>query len=189
MTRRQRLAARGASASAVATLLAAVSHTLGGGAAPAPTIVLGMLVLLIGPAALLMGSHPRLPRIAATTAAAQAAFHGVFAMLGAPHAGSVVDGGHRHGVPISVAPTTAGSDDAPMLAAHVVAALVTIAILGYGERAIRHGTSWVRAAARALVPDGSFPTVPRVLALPAPRIRRLTRVVAANGVRGPPLFS
>lgn len=192
MTPRQRFVARGALASGTTTLLAAISHTWGGGAAPAPTIVLGMAVLLIAPAALLLGRRPRLPRIALTTAAAQVAFHGVFEALGAPVAGVAVQGSHdHHAHAITAAPAIAASapHDPSMLAAHVVAALATIAILAYGEAAVRRGGSWIRAVARALVADASLPEIPHVIARAAGRIRPVAVAVTPTGVRGPPVLS
>lgn len=200
MTGRQRLVVRGSLASAVATLLATISHTHGGGAPPAPTIVIGMAALLVLPAGLLMGgTRPpqrastgwRLGRITATTAVAQLAFHGVFSALGSPEAGTAVASSHQHGalahaVASNAAPVAAHS---PMLAAHVAAAIATVAILAYGEGVLLRGWDWVRASVRALVSTRMFPDVPRVVANRVPRIRLTPVAAPATGVRGPPLFS
>ncbi|WP_221585763.1 hypothetical protein [Microbacterium sp. G2-8] len=194
MTSRQRFAAHGALASAVTTLVAAISHTLGGGAAPAPMLVIGMAALLVGPAALLMGRGPRLTRIVLTTVVAQVAFHAAFDALGGPVAGSSPAGGghhHHHGLDLAALAGTApsSSEGSGMLAAHVCAALATIGILAYGERVIRRGASWIRAAALALVSRPHLPDAPRLIALTRPRLRAAERVVAGIRVRGPPVVS
>ena len=54
---------RGAAASVIATLLAAVSHTIGGGQAPNPLLMLAVSVLLTPLAAVLVGRTVRLAGI------------------------------------------------------------------------------------------------------------------------------
>lgn len=200
MTGRQLFVVRGALASVVATVLAAVSHTFGGGQAPAPTIVAAMAILLVLPAGLLMGGARRRPtgslgrllRISATTVVAQAAFHGAFSALGAPEAGVAVQSAHaHHGAPMALAAgdVHAANGHAPMLGAHVIAAVITIAILAYGEGVVLRGWRWIRAAVRALVAPTILPRYPRVLAHAVPRIRVTTAATPATGVRGPPILS
>ena len=200
MTGRQRLVVRGSLASAVATLLAAISHTHGGGAPPPPTIVIGMAALLVLPAGVLMGgTRPphragtgrRLGRIAATTAVAQLAFHGIFSVLGSPEAGTAVASSHQHGALAHTVAASAGSAavHSPMLAAHIGAAIATVAILAYGEGVLLRGWDWVRASLRALVSTRTFPDVPRVVANRVPRIRLTPVAAPATGVRGPPVLS
>ena len=191
MTGRQRLVVRGSLASAVATLLAAISHTHGGGAPPAPTIVIGMAALLVLPAGVLMGgTRPphragtgrRLGRIAATTAVAQLAFHGIFSVLGSPEAGTAVASSHQHGALAHTVAASAGS-------AAVHSPIATVAILAYGEGVLLRGWDWVRASLRALVSTRTFPDVPRVVANRVPRIRLTPVAAPATGVRGPPVLS
>ncbi|MGO1928471.1 hypothetical protein [Microbacterium gubbeenense] len=208
-------AARGAATSGITTMLAAISHTVGGGEAPAPLIVVGMIVLLVLPSAVLLTarppravigllrgragrdaeSHPGLPglaRIIAATAFAQLAFHAAFSLLGAP--GGMVPGAphahHAHGALVESAPFVHGGAEGPgMVASHVIAALVTIAILAYGETVIRRGAAWQRRSVRSFAPVRPLPTAPRVLAYVAPRIRPSAVWLPATGVRGPPVFS
>lgn len=190
MTTRQRFAARGAAASAVATLVAAISHTAGGGAAPAALLVVAMAAILVFPAALLMGRSPGPVRIAVTTLVAQAAFHGAFDALGGPVAGGAIAGHHHGAVAIaSGAGHAVGGEDPAMLVAHVVAAGVTFGILAYGDRAIARGAAWIRTAALALLANPSAPCAPRLVAASAPRRAHAIRARRVLRVRGPPAFS
>lgn len=195
---------RGTASSVVTTMLAAISHTVGGGPAPAPTIVLGMIVLLIVPSALLLqapaprirGSAPvalrrigGLARIVLTTIVAQAAFHSAFSALGSPIEGGPVVGGHHHAaLPESVV-AHAHPAGPGMLASHAIAALVTIAILAYGESVIRRGADWIRRAARVAAPLAPLPLFPRLLAPARRRIRAVDAWGPPVGLRGPPVFS
>lgn len=210
-------AARGAVTSSITTMLAAISHTVGGGIAPAPMIVIGMIVLLVVPSAVLLtarppravigllrgrtsrgtDSRPRLPglaRVVAATAFAQVAFHTAFSLLGAP-VGMAPAGSHSHhahgALPLAEsAPVVhAGAESPGMIAAHVVAALVTMTILAYGETVVRRGAAWLRRPARSFSPVRPLPTAPRVVAYAAPRIRPSAVWLPATGVRGPPVFS
>lgn len=192
-TERQRLALRGAGASFAANLVAAVSHTLGGEQAPAPLIVVGMMALLWAPAMLLMGHRPRAGRIAATVIVAQAAFHTVYAALGAPsgiapdagsHAGHA---GHEH---LLLAAGTAVEASPLMVVAHVIAAIVTFAVLLFGERAIAAVRAWTIASLRARTatpPQRTAPPALRAAATVFPR--PAWRAFALVSPRGPPLPS
>jgi hypothetical protein len=176
---------RGTAASIITTMLAAVSHTVAGGPAPAPSIVLGMIVLLIAPSALLLRapvpgrlrSHRTggLARIALTTIVAQLAFHSVFSALGDPLDGEAVLGGHHHAT-IDLSTGTAHVENPGMLVAHAIAAVVTIMVLAYGESVIRRGAGWIRRTA------GAF-------AVARSRIREISSWTPPVGLRGPPLFS
>jgi len=177
-------------------MLAAVSHTVAGGPAPAPSIVLGMIVLLIAPSALLLRAPlPRrlqargIGRIALTTIVAQLAFHTAFSALGEPVEGGAVVSGHHHGVALDLGSVAVHVESPAMLFAHAVAALVTIAILAYGESVIRRGAGWIRRAARRATAPGPLPTIPRILAPARPRIRAFAPWAPPVGLRGPPLFS
>lgn len=206
--------ARGAVTSGITTTLAAISHTVGGGAAPAPVIVVGMIVLLIAPSAVLLtsrsprgvidglrgrGLDPReqqsgIARIIVATAFAQVAFHAAFSLLGSP-AGTASASSHAHhshgALPFAEpAPIVhAGAESPGMIAAHTVAALVTIAILAYGEAVIRRGAMWLRRSVRTFSPVRALPAVPRVTTYPAPRIQAWAVWLPATGVRGPPVCS
>ncbi|MGO1769185.1 MAG: hypothetical protein ACTHZX_04450 [Microbacterium sp.] len=190
MTRRQLLALRGSAASAVATLVAALSHSWAGGHLPPALLVVGMAVLLAVPGMALMGARPRPVRIGITVPVLQAAFHAVFTLLGAPVAGEGIAGGHDHhgaGAHLLAGAGRAESLDAGMIAAHAVAAIVTVAILLHGERAVLAVRAWAAdwAGARTIVPR------------PRPRLRlrvarsslvlRARLEAASARSRGPPL--
>ena len=190
--RRAAFVRRGAISSAITTTVAAVSHTVGGGPAPAPSIVLGMIVLLVVPSALLLGTPKRgrgISRIALTTLVAQLAFHLAFTVLGAPVEGTPVIGGHQHGAPLDLGGGSVHIESPGMLAAHAAAALATIAILAYGESWIRRGAGWIRHTARVLAGPAPLPHLPRILAPVRTRIRTVAAWTPQVGLRGPPVFS
>lgn len=174
---------RGAAASTIAVLIAAVSHTIGGGAAPHPLLVLSLSVLLTPVAALIVGGAPRAWRTAAAVAVAQLVFHVIFVALNATAGATVV--GHQHTLSLDALPASSPAD-AGMLGAHVAAAALTWALLQHGERMLRAVARWVRATLR------TAPALPRlaapapvpwpVLALRAPR----TVLLGDLSRRGPP---
>jgi len=174
---------RGAAASTIAVLIAAVSHTVGGGAAPHPLLILSLSVLLTPVAALIVGGAPRAWRTAAAVAVAQLIFHMVFVALNAT-AGATVSG-HHHTISLAALPSAAPAD-AGMLGAHVIAAAATWALLQHGESTLRAIARWVRVTLR------TTPALPR-LAAPAPARwpvldMRPPRVVLLGDLsrRGPP---
>jgi hypothetical protein len=195
VTGRQLRALRGASASGVATLLAAVSHTIGGGAAPAPALVAAMAAVLTLPAMLLMGSrHGGILRLIVTVCAAQAAFHTVFFALGSPTATTVAPhAGHDHAGMLAalLASTDPGGaalpPDGAMLLTHAIAAALTIAVLHRGERVVRAIAAWAFALVARSADVVALPCLPP-LRRAAGRRRAASRVF--HGIvpqRGPPV--
>lgn len=151
MTSRQLRLLRGAAASSIATITAAVSHTVGGGAPPHPLLVIALSVFLTPIAALLVGRAPRISRLASTVLVSQAVFHVLFVVLGATLTpGIAAGGGHQHAMTLSMlspGPATV-APDLTMLVAHLVAGLFTIAMLWRGEQLLRAIARWVHAALR-----------------------------------------
>lgn len=152
MSTRQLRLLRGASASSIATALAALSHTFGGGSLPQPLLMLAVAVLLTPVAALLVGRRVRLPGLAAAVAATQVAFHALFELLGGVIPTGAASGAHQHGpMVLAFAP---GADPSlltaspGMLAAHVAAAVVTTALLWRGELLVQAIAGWVRGLLR-----------------------------------------
>lgn len=148
MTSRQLRLLRGALVSSSATLIAAVSHTLGGGMSPHPLLILALSALLTAPGAALVGIRRSRARVATAVILAQAAFHVVFATLGSPTALRAAAGGaHAHhgetSMPDAVAQVTASGTS--MLSAHVLAALVTTLLVWHAEAIVRAITRWFRA--------------------------------------------
>ena len=199
MTDRQLRALRGAAASGAATVLAAVSHTVGGGTAPAPLLVVAMAAVLMPPAVMLMGRRMSLPRLIATVLSSQAAFHLAFAALGAPTtepAFTADHAGHVHDVSASLAESTSGAPfllgqtGAAMLAAHALSALLTIALLWRGERALRAIASWAFAVVRrAADPAPALPSAPPAVPSEAPATRESLLFHDVRLQRGPPALS
>jgi hypothetical protein len=144
---------RGASASTVATMIAALSHTVGGGSPPHPLLMLTVSVLLTPVAALLVGSRVRLPGVAAAVMATQVVFHAVFEVTGGISPTGLTPGAHQHGpIVLAISPAAAHpsllSASPAMLAAHAIAAVATAALLWRGELLVQAVAHWVRALLR-----------------------------------------
>lgn len=187
MTSRQLRLVRGAAASSVATIIAAVSHTIGGGAPPHPLLVIALSVFLTPIAALLVGPTPRLGRLSTAVVVSQMVFHLLFVTLGAA-ASPPVATSHHHGIPLDPVTSTI-APDAGMLGAHVMAAVFTIALLWRGEQLLRVVARWVRAALRTRITrlHADWP-------VPASFVSTARKIVSTirNGDisrRGPPVFS
>lgn len=188
MTARQQRALRGVAASSVATLLAAASHTVAGGPAPAFLLVAAMIALLTPVAGALAGPRMSLSRLAAAALVSQAAFHGVFQLLGSPSGTGASAHIERHGHHITlIAASAPAPEGAGMYVAHAVAALVTVALLWRGERLVRAiargAVALLRRAAAPLPP--AAPRLPRPL--PAPAVAAvLPALLSSVSRRGPP---
>lgn len=188
MTPRHVRTVRGAAAAWVATIVAATSHTLAGGGAPAPVLI-AVVGILAWPAGIaLVGRRLSVGRIAAAVVSSQLLFHVAFAVAAGadPSAATghlhhlVLDGG---GLAVTLVP------DAPMLLAHALAAVATLLGLYGGERMLRALGRGIRSVLqRAAV----APHAPRVV------VRRAVAglaVAPSRGVvlsdlsrRGPPSF-
>ncbi|SJN32029.1 hypothetical protein FM104_07705 [Microbacterium esteraromaticum] len=149
MTRRQLRITRGASASAVATLIAALSHTIGGGELPHPLLIVASSVFLTPLAAMLVGRRSRFASIAAAVAVIQWVFHTVFETTGSTASSGAGLAPHVHSVGALTPMTHMSHADAPMVAAHVIAAVVTTLLLWRGESMIHVIAQWVRVQLRA----------------------------------------
>ncbi|WP_203135792.1 hypothetical protein [Microbacterium sp. JZ31] len=186
MTTRQLRTLRGASAATVATLLAATSHTIAGGPAPAPLLVALMIALLTPVASGVVGPRASLARLAAAVALSQVAFHAAFQLLGSP-TGDRVQADHAHhtaGVALDVAAPPAES--AEMYAAHAVAAILTLALLWRGERVIRAiARETVAVLRRVEVPRAAAPVATGTRFLDVPRPVE-SRILSSVSLRGPP---
>lgn len=139
---------RGSSAAAIATFTALCSHVVGGGEMPGALGVVVPLVLSLMVCILLAGRRLSLPRLALSVIASQLLFHALF-VLGSAVSGSATSAGagHHHGLtamtlpvagdaPLSAQALALVPADAAMWAGHAVSALVTIALLHRGERAL-----------------------------------------------------
>ncbi|MFO7690471.1 MAG: hypothetical protein R6W83_07950, partial [Cryobacterium sp.] len=215
MTTRWARFARGWSVALISTLLAALSHTVGGGAAPALLAVVVSLafagILCVG----LAGRTLSLARVTASVLLSQVIFHALFSFGAAGGSLSPDEisaaGAHGHtslpGLPLlsGAAATTggavhdavhdAGHADWMMWLAHGTAAIVTVAALRYGEQTFWGFVEFSGRGMRALtpyvaVPLPAPPTVRRTpLTAPLDEPRDLGVLLVARPHRGPPAFA
>lgn len=145
--------ARGGTAAAFATFVAALSHTLAGGATPSAFGVVVSFVLASTACTLLAGRSLSLLRLAVSVALSQTLFHSVFSGLGAPVASSALEHHGASGLTGAAGPSAALDSaalhstalhstavhstmpGATMILAHLVAGLVTILVFRYAESA------------------------------------------------------
>lgn len=191
-------AGRGTAGAAVATTVAATAHTLSGGQAPPAWLLLAVIALAAPLAVALTGRRPALWRTSAVVAASQLLLHFAFATVGtaAPAGGH---GGHVHGAAIILgeapASTAAGLGtalfalDPLMIAGHALAAVVTIALVTRGERALATIAAGLRRlAARVDVAVPLLPAVPRPVAPARPTPAAAVFLVTLSR-RGPPALA
>ncbi|GAA5203927.1 hypothetical protein [Microbacterium jejuense] len=186
MTPRHARALRGTAAAAVATVVAATAHTLAGGGAPAPALVAAVGILAAPLAVALAGRRLSVWRVGAIVLASQALFHLAFAIT----AGADPTASHAHHTMVLAGGVTpVALPDAPMLVAHVLAAIATVAGLYGGERmlqALGRGIRSILSRARVFAP---LPSVPRLLVSRRARAVLPARIVLSGlSRRGPPVF-
>ncbi|GAA3667681.1 hypothetical protein [Microbacterium marinilacus] len=157
-TTRQRRALRGAVTASVATLVALMSHLMGGGAVPGWLGLLLPWLLSLPVGMLLAGRRLSLWRLSTSVAASQALFHVLF-VLGTPSDAALVlapHGGHSAtaGTIVSAVEPHAATmlhGDLSMWLWHGLAAVLTVAWLHRAERvaaglrvAATRVAAWVR---------------------------------------------
>ncbi|WP_344781223.1 hypothetical protein [Microbacterium kribbense] len=199
ITPRQLRALRGVSASVVTTLVAATAHTIGGAGAPSVLLVAIAATLAAPIAVAVIGRRPSLARTALAVLAAQVVFHTAFALFGdagavryttdaaagmhAMHMGALVAVAGGSGAPLA-----ALFRSAPMLAAHGVAAAVTIVALHRGEWMLQALGRGIRRLVRRVPPVLPGPTRRRGLGRAFTSARRCgAEFAAVVSRRGPPL--
>lgn len=195
---RARRLLRASAAASIATFVALLSHVAGGGQMPAVLGVAVPWVLSIAVCTMLAGRTLSLWRLAAAVLISQLLFHALFVLGAAPSAvaSSAIPTGHVHGLPAmeSSALATPVTADLSMWMAHAAAAVVTVAALYRGERAVarlaavaREMVAWVRR--RALVVTTPLLAVPGLRFVSTPVVAGRVRHVAASlRRRGPPSF-
>jgi hypothetical protein len=189
MNTRAARAIRGAVFAGIATITAAAAHTLGGGVAPSPLFCAVLFALAVPPATALASPRPAPWRAALAVGAGQVLFHAAFALVGDIGEGSTTAYamlGHAHGATSTWTMDAAGVAGADMTLAHVLAAIVTIALVCRGESLLARIAAWVvRRAAVAVPAPSSSAVLRRVDALPTrPRARAV--LPPGLGRRGPP---
>lgn len=131
---------RGILCAALAVFLAGASHAVAGGIVPVFAVLvsfpLGALVCVI-----LAGRQLSLSRVVAGVAVSQVVFHFLFDLFAVIPSSVVARAGHQHefvsAPPLSPmmagATTSFGDMDTAMVTSHLVAGLVTIALVRHGE--------------------------------------------------------
>lgn len=184
MSSRASRAGRGWLVALVATVVAALSHTLAGGAPPSFFGMAASLVLAGTACALLSARRQSLWRLTVSVAVSQVLFHALFSGMGTP-----TPAAHLH-APTLAELTPVHEHAGSMWLAHVAAGLLTIAVLRHAESAAWGlGRVLVLVAGWMRVPE--HPSTPRVVRAPAapvrvdrPRLAFFART--ALSYRGPP---
>jgi hypothetical protein len=186
MTSRWARFVRGWVTAGFAVFVAAFAHVAGGGHAPdwlAVAVSLAFAGMLCVP---LAGKTLSLARLAISVAGAQAIFHTLFALGGGQ--GQVITSGH-HGAVSFVASDVVEHGAQPMLLAHVIAAIITIVALRFGETAFwgivaRAKAGMPRLRTVSPVPFATPTSTPAPQRDLAPT--RLRELAASVSRRGPP---
>ncbi|MDH6238294.1 hypothetical protein [Cryobacterium sp. CG_9.6] len=203
MTTRWARFARGWIVALVSTLVAAVSHTIGGGGAPGMVAVALSLAFAGMICIALAGRTLSFWRGALAVLTSQLIFHGLFSLGAAGGAISpdaiAASGTHQHSmlpglIESSGTAMPAGHDGATMWIAHGVAAVITIAALRFGERAFWGLLENARLIVRALFLPTPTAVMPPVLARRAATARvslprNLFVLLSSLRRRGPPLVT
>jgi len=197
VTARARRATRGLAAASVAVVLAAISHTVAGGAAPAPWLVATAIGIAWPIATLCAGGRVRLPGQVTAVAAAQVLLHALFSITASATGHAHSAGGHMHGMDALALPLSpTGSDTlstvAPgplMVIAHVLAGIAALVLVRHGEAAARAVLAWATTALRAPLPVALPQPTPLRTCTPAPAPPRTIVVPGPLRRRGPPPLS
>jgi hypothetical protein len=197
--------ARGFAAAAVATLVAALFHMVGGGLPPsALALTLSLVFSSLGSIAL-VGTRVAVWRLTLSVLVSQFLFHVLFALSpSATFSGMPADGHLHAGMHLTMVPGSATStaatpmpamtfgDSSWMWLSHAAAALLTIAVLLHGERALLAVARFAFFVVRRFVDrvEAVRPARRRRLASAVadapPALRRLDTMLDARPRRGPP---
>jgi hypothetical protein len=159
---------RGLVTAGLSTLLIAVGHVLGGGAAPDLAVLIVLFPLLTGG---VVGLAERCRSTAATLATLAAGQYALHVLLGLVH---------PHG-------STVGPSALTMFALHAAATVVVAVLLRHADRALVAVESALRRVLprRPFTPPADGPLLPLRVAGPARPARRLA-LAAVPARRGPP---
>lgn len=199
MTTRWARFARGWIVAAFSTFVAALSHTLGGGATPGLLAVVVSLAFAGIVSIALAGRTLSTWRLSAAVLLSQLIFHGLFSLGGAGGSLLTTTAAHTHhagntAVLVSSAASAAmpGTDHGLMMSvAHVVAAVITVVALRFGERAFWGLFTTAAMALKTLVRVivlAPMPAIPGVIAASAAIVapRDLLVLLSPMRHRGPP---
>ena len=177
--------ARGSSAAAFATFVAALSHVAAGGAAPSAFGVLASLVISVMLCTVLTARGLSLWRLATSVALSQVLFHSLFSGLGTP-----VIAQHHMGPMVMDAPAAHLHAGPTMWLAHAAAGAVTVVVFRHAESAF-----WSLARTARLVLTRLLAVVIPVVLPPHPFVavearfvpRDVTLLLSSMRHRGPPV--
>lgn len=168
----------------LATFVASLAHTIGGGAPPGP-VALAVALAFSAPLAMaLSGARARLLRTAVSALVAQAVLHLTYA-IGTPASPSMRGHAAAH---LSVPAASVDHGNAWMPVAHLAAAVLTLGVLVAGDRIVEAIGRALRVFVRRLtsIPVPVVAPVFSVLA-DAPRARLAARLLVSGlWSRGPP---
>jgi len=202
MTTRWARFARGWIVAAFSTFVAALSHTVGGGAAPGLLAVVVSLAFAGIVSIALSGRSLSTWRLAVAVLVSQLIFHGLFSFGGAGGRLAATDltTGHAHAAGQSVQLMPAGAAEVMsvgdhglmMTLAHIIAAVVTVVALRFGERAFWGLFTTATVALTALVKVivlTPIPNIPRTIPALATFLppRDLLVLLSPMRHRGPPV--
>ncbi|POH69817.1 hypothetical protein C3B59_04865 [Cryobacterium zongtaii] len=203
MTTRWARFARGWIVAAVSTFVAALSHTVGGGGVPGLLAVVVSLAFAGIVSIALSGRTLSTWRLTAAVLLSQLIFHGLFSFGSAGGALVTTDASTAHAhsagsvavlVPSSLqAGTMSGADHGLMMTgAHVLAAVVTVLALRFGERAFWGLFSTATVALQALVRIlvlTPIPNIPQTISASSAALppRDLLVLLSPMRHRGPPV--
>jgi hypothetical protein len=198
MSSRGARVARGFTAAGVATLVAALFHMAGGGAAPSAVALTLSLTFSALASVALAGKRLALWRLSASVVLSQFLFHALFALSPAATFSGMPASGHLHaGMHLTVVSSGSGSaflaaDDAGMWMSHLAAALLTIAVLRHGERTLGAVCAFTFFALRRVF-DRAAAILPRPFGMPSAIVESvpvtlppLAVVIGRLRHRGPP---
>lgn len=183
-------------AAGLSTGVAVAMHVAAGGVMPTGAGLAVPLGLAFAVSAQLAGASSRW-RLAAAVALSQFAFHTLFSWgVGASMGLAPGQGAHAGHDPRTLALEVTGGGHAAhthftptMIAAHLIAALGTYAMLRSADVLLESGRRWASSLLARLVFPAPWCPAPLGNTTPSPRITpRRTRIVTLpRGVRGPPL--
>ena len=200
MTTRWARFARGWIVAVVSTFVAALSHTVGGGAVPGLLAVVVSLAFAGMVSIALSGRTLSTWRLTAAVLVSQLIFHGLFSLGSAGGALVTTDAASAHanhagGISVAGLPagTMSGTDHGLMMTlAHIVAAVVTVVALRFGERAFWGLFTTAAVALTALVKVivlTPIPNIPRSIPALSTFLppRDLLVLLSPMRHRGPPV--
>lgn len=174
MTSRGTRAARGVAIAALATFVASLAHTVGGGTPPGPVAIALALAFSTPLAMLLAGGRARLLRMSIAALVSQAALHLCYAIVGGaslvlPASGHAVHlGGAQPGSGMTAPVIDHGHALMPIT--HILAAAIIVMALAFGDHALRALATVVRMF------------VHRLTSLPSPVVTSTPRTTADSSL-------